>query len=320
MKSNTKRRICIYAVALITILYIFSLQKLAPHEISETFLDYFDTVSEITVYAKNDKAIEKSKKYMQTANNELSAEDGKIYRYNNGEAVEFSPDAQQLIEYAKNFTAENSDYFSVYLNPVIKAWDIKNNPGAIPDISHRLDEVNEQRELNLGACAKGYVTLRLADILKENKISSALINLGGNTYALGTKPDGSKWKIGIQNPKDESGIIGIVSAENLAVVTSGDYQRYFDLNGRRYHHILDPKTGFPTNNGLHSVTVICGDALLADALSTAVFVAGIDDGQKLLKKYDAYGIFITDDTVYFSKDIENIFKQKDLSYKYKFLN
>lgn len=320
MKSNIKRRVCIYGVAFLLVAYIFTLQKGAPHEITETYLDMFDTVSEITVYAKNDKALSKCEKYMQTSDSELSAENGTLYRYNSGEDAEFSQDAENLISFAKDFTAENSDYFSVYLNPVIKAWDIKNNSGTIPDVSLALSKAAEQKELNLGACAKGFVSMRLADILTENGVSSALINLGGNTYALGTKPDGSKWKIGIQNPKDENGIVAVISAENLAVVTSGDYQRYFDLNGKRYHHILDPKTGYPTDNGLHSVTVVCSDALLADALSTAAFVAGVDEGQKLLEKYNAYGIFITDNTVYFSKDLENILKQKDFSYKYEFLN
>ncbi|HAL63295.1 MAG TPA: FAD:protein FMN transferase, partial [Clostridiales bacterium] len=127
------------------------------------------------------------------------------------------------------------------------------------------------------------------------------------------------WHIGIQNPKNADSIIGIISAENLAVITSGDYQRYFDLDGIRYHHILDPKTGYPANSGLHSVTVISDNPTLCDALSTAAFVAGIEKGAELLKKYDSMGIFITDDTVYFSKSLENIFKQTDFSYKYEFL-
>ena len=118
---------------------------------------------------------------------------------------------------------------------------------------------------------------------------------------------------------DESTVIGYVTAENLAVVTSGDYQRYVEIEDKRYHHILDPRTGYPAESGVHSVTVICESAMLADVLSTAAFVAGVEDGHKLLESYGAMGIFITDDTVYFSKKLENIFKQMDFSYKYKFL-
>lgn len=319
MKSDVKRHLAVYGVAALVIIYIFAMKNSAVKEEQITVTDCFDTVSEITVYSKNDKSLKKCKKYMQEMNDELSAENGKLSKYNSGKNVAFSDDANTLIEYSKNFTNENPDYFSVYLNPLVRVWDIKNNSGQIPDISEAMKLTEQKKELNLGASAKGFVTMKLADIIKADGISSALINLGGNTYAIGTKPDGTKWKIGIQNPNDENSIIGVITAENIAVVTSGDYQRYFDLNGVRYHHIFDPKTGFPSNNGLHSVTVICSDALLADSLSTAAFVAGLENGQKLLKKYDAYGIFITDDTIYFSKELENIFKQNDFSYKYEFI-
>lgn len=313
-----------FSLILVTILVILSVIfniKNTKKERNAVFFDYFDTVTEIAVVAKNDKPIKSCEKYLKKMNDELSAdsENGLISRYNKGENVEFSEDAKELIDFSKSFSLENENYFSVYLDPLIKAWDIKNNSGYIPDIDNAITECSKKNTLNLGGIAKGFVTEKLIEILKKDNVSSALINLGGNTYALGKKPTGESWHIGIKNPKDENGIIGIISAENLAVITSGDYERYFDLDGIRYHHILNPKTGYPANNGLHSVTVISDNPTLCDALSTAVFVAGLEKGIKLLKKYDCMGILITDDTVYFSKSLENIFKQTDFSYKYEFL-
>lgn len=320
MHSKHNAYLTILITALVVIFTVLSIKN-PPKLRSRQFLDYFDTVTEITVFSKSEKPINACENYIKKMNTELSAdsENGFIFRNNNGENVEFSKDTVELIEFSKEFSKDNSEYFSVYLDPLIKAWNIKNNEGTIPDISDALIKCQKKDTLNLGGVAKGFVTDKLVNILKENNVSSALINLGGNTYALGKKPTGEKWHIGIQNPKNADSIIGIISAENLAVITSGDYQRYFDLDGIRYHHILDPKTGYPANSGLHSVTVISDNPTLCDALSTAAFVAGVEKGAELLKKYDSMGIFITDDTVYFSKSLENIFKQTDFSYKYEFL-
>ncbi|MBR4720368.1 MAG: FAD:protein FMN transferase [Clostridia bacterium] len=319
--SNSQKRVLTLFITVIVVLSVIFRIKSTAKERNAIFYDYFDTVTEIKVVSKSDKPISDCKKYIEKMDSEFSAdsENGLIYRFNNGETADFADDTKELIEYARNFSNENPDYFSVYLDPLIKAWDIKNNKGVIPDVREKLLECSNENTLNLGGIAKGYVTEKLVEILKKDGVSSALINLGGNAYAYGKKPTGESWRIGIQNPKDEDGIVGIISAENLAVITSGDYQRYFELDGVRYHHILNPKTGFPANNGLHSVTVISDNPTLCDALSTSAFVAGLKDGIELLKKYSCMGIFITDDTVYFSKELENIFKQTDFSYKYEFI-
>lgn len=321
MKSETKQRIFLYSVIALVVLSVFTVPKLSPSKRTITIDDCFDTISDITIYSMTNKPLSDCKKYMNNMNTELSPDDssGTIYKLNNGLPAELSDDVQELLQFGKDFSSENPDFFSIYLYPLEKVWNVKNNTGYIPDVQPALAKAQEQNQISLGAIAKGYITDRLVEILEKDGVKSALINLGGNTYALGTKPDGSNWKIGIQDPKDENNIIGTIKAENLAVITSGDYQRYFELNGKRYHHIFDPKTGFPSDSGLHSVTIISDNAALADALSTAIFVAGKEKGQELLKKYDARGIFITDDTVYFSKSLEKIFKQQDFSYKYEFM-
>ncbi|MDD6736378.1 MAG: FAD:protein FMN transferase [Clostridiales bacterium] len=316
-----KKRIIFYILLAASVVLIFLSQKLAPSLKSVTITDCFDTVTEITVYSRSEKPIKDCEKYLYSAEKMFSATnpEAEIYRLNHGENVDLSDDTKEIIELGKTFTKHNSEYFSIYLNPLSEAWDIKNNSGVIPDITDAMQEVREKKSINLGAVAKGYAADKLCSILRKDGITSAMLSLGGNAYAIGKKPTGESWKIGIQSPKDESKIVGIISAENLAVVTSGDYQRYFELNGVRYHHIFDPKTGYPATNGLHSVTVIGENAALCDALATTAFVAGLKDGQELLKKYNVRGIFITDDTVYFSKSLENIFKQTDFSYKYEFI-
>ncbi len=318
-----KHRFFLYAIILLTVLVLFLIQYLNPKEHKVTITDCLDTVSEITIHSNKKSVLyDDCVNYIRQMDAELSANDenSSLYRFNSGEDITFSEDALAVIEFGKQFGEENPELFSIYLEPLIKAWDIKNNAGAIPDIKPLMEEVKLQKSINLGAVAKGYITDRLVDILRKNGITSALINLGGNTYAIGKKTTGENWKIGIQDPKNENELIGVLTAENLAVVTSGDYQRYFEKDGIRYHHILDPKTGYPSKSGLRSVTIISENAALADALSTAIFVAGVEKGKELLKKYNARGILITDDTVYFSKSLENIFRQNTFSYKYEFIN
>jgi FAD:protein FMN transferase len=143
------------------------------------------------------------------------------------------------------------------------------------------------QSIDLGGIGKGYAGDRFVDVFREYGVSSAFTNIGGNVVALGTKPDGSPWRVGIQHPRQESSLIGLVSATDKAVVTSGDYQRYFmDDKGKRYHHILNPTTGYPAEPDLVSVTVVAESSMDADALSTMFFIAGLEKGLSLLKGFN----------------------------------
>lgn len=142
------------------------------------------------------------------------------------------------------------------------------------------------QSIDLGGIGKGYAGDKLLGVFKRYGISSAYTNIGGNVAALGVKPDGSPWRVGIRHPRQEDSIIGLVSVADKSVVTSGDYQRYFiDSHGKRYHHILDPSTGYPAESGVVSATVIADSSMAADALSTMLFVAGIEKGLELLKRF-----------------------------------
>ena len=156
-------------------------------------------------------------------------------------------------------------------------------------------------QLDLGGIAKGYAAGRVRTILREAGVTSAIISLGGNVAAVGKKPDGSAWTVGLQDPDRPEAYFGTVSIEDACVVTSGAYQRYFEENGQLYHHIIDPATGRPAESGLTSVTVVAdgaaGNGTMCDALSTALFVMGEDRALELWRSgvYDFDLILVTED-------------------------
>ena len=131
-------------------------------------------------------------------------------------------------------------------------------------------------QLDLGGIAKGYAADLLRAQLEKEGVTSATLDLGGDVFVMGRKTDGSDWRIAVKDPADTESYLGVVSAADKFIVTSGVYERYFEENGVRYHHILDPKTGCPAESGLVSVTVLCENGAWADALSTACFVLGPD--------------------------------------------
>jgi thiamine biosynthesis lipoprotein len=139
------------------------------------------------------------------------------------------------------------------------------------------------QSIDLGGIGKGYAGDKTVEVLRGLGISSACSNLGGNVVTLGARPDGGPWQVGIQHPRQEKSLLGAVSVVDQTVVTSGDYQRcYTDRQGKRHHHILDPRTGYPAQSGLISVSIVSNHSIVADALSTAVFVAGLERGLEFL--------------------------------------
>ena len=153
-------------------------------------------------------------------------------------------------------------------------------------------------------------------IFRDSGVKNAIISLGGNVYALGSRPDGSAWEVGITDPMDKSGLIGSVSVEDSAVVTSGGYQRFFERDGVTYHHIINPKTGKSAESGLASVTVISQSGTLADGLSTALFVSGLDEASELWRKIGGFeAVFVENNgSIHVTENIADDFKcDKDFS-------
>lgn len=244
-------------------------------------------------------------------------EESEISKINSagGAPVEVSPETAALIKKGIYYSELSGGAFDITIGPVSRLWDFKSGEHIIPDagaIAEALSHVNYENimvsdnvvtltdpaaAIDLGALAKGYVADRIRDYLEKQGIKRAFINLGGNILAMGTKPDGSDYNVGIQAPfKDTGEPITSVKVADKSVVTSGTYQRYFEADGKLYHHILDPRTGYPCENTLTSVTIITNSSLTADAFSTTCFLLGYDESMKMISQMENVdAIFITND-------------------------
>jgi thiamine biosynthesis lipoprotein len=147
--------------------------------------------------------------------------------------------------------------------------------------------------VDLGGIAKGFAGDALMGVFRRHGVRSAFVNFGGGVSVLGARPDGAPWRVGVRHPREE-GLIGALQVTECAVVTSGDYERCFFAGGRRYHHLIDPRTGYPADSGLISVTVVADSGITADALSTAAFIAGPDAGLRLIGRVKGAGAVLID--------------------------
>lgn len=220
--------------------------------------------------------------------------------------VKVSEETGFLLERALEWSERTEGTFDPTIGKIVKLWGIGTESAAIPDpkqlkqavqltdfkkvsVVHEeggtfVQTAKEQR-IDLGGIAKGYVTDKVRDLLINEGVSSALIDLGGNIAVLGSSPKSEKWKLGLQHPFRPRGeYFGITEVTDVSVVTSGPYERYFESGGVRYHHIFDPLTGYPAQSDLASVTIIGTNSTDADALSTSLFVMGFERSISLLQE------------------------------------
>lgn len=280
----------------------------------------FDTVIKIQILDPADESIlDGLKKLCEKYDTMFSATntDSELYKLNhaNGQPFTVSSETANLIREGIHYSELSGGAFDLTIEPVSALWDFKADKPTVPSsdaiaqaVSHvdytKVDIQDNtvtledpEAGIDLGAIAKGYIADQVKTYLKKQGIKHAIINLGGNVDVIGTKPDGSKYNIGIQKPFDESGeAITSVQLKDQTVVTSGIYERYFKKNGKLYHHILDPRTGYPCENNLYSVSIITDSSTKADALSTTCFLLGYEKGMELIQSMDGVeAIFITDD-------------------------
>ena len=289
-------------------------------DIQEASRDVFamDTYMTVTAYGENaEAAVDAAQAEIERLDALLSTgdADSEIAKLNADGSAELSEDAGYLTERALELYQETDGAFDIAIYPVMEAWGFPTQNFQVPS-QETLDQLLpltdagnisydketrkisfgvEGMKIDLGGIAKGYTSSRIMDIYKDNGITSGLVNLGGNVQALGTKTDGTKWKIAVQSPDDTEDYLGILSVQDKAVITSGGYERYFEQDGVTYHHIIDPKTGYPADTGTISATVICESGALSDALSTMCILLPVDQAFKLVKSFDADAILIDED-------------------------
>lgn len=256
--------------------------------------------------------------------------------------VELNPETINILKKAREISdLSGGAAFDITVAPLVKTWGIGTDNPKVPaeNVVRELSSLVDYKDVlidektcsaslrrkgqmvDLGGIAKGYIGDLAVSIYKKHGIKSACANLGGNVVVVGGKPDGSPWKVGIQNPRGHNGeLVGTVEVVDKAVVTSGDYQRYFFKDGRRYCHIFDPRTGYPIDSGLMSVTIIASSSADADGLAK-VIVLGLDRGMELVKAYGkAEAIFITSDKkIYATPGLRDKFRFEDATHEYTYV-
>lgn len=297
-------------------------------EFKQTFFA-MDTFITLTAYGKNaDAVLKEAENKMAELESLWSVTDEKsevfTINHSKGNAVEISNVTADLLAFALQMASQTDGALDPTIYPVVDAWGFTGEENRIPE-SHELarllgrvgyDKVKlngnkvivpDGTEVDFGAVGKGYAGDILSGLLMDAGIRSSLIDLGGNIQAVGSKPDGSDWKIGIRNPLGD-GNLGVLSVSDRAVVTSGSYERYFvGEDGKEYGHIIDPETGYPAESGLLSVTVIAKQGKLCDALSTSLFVMGLDKAMDYWNQYQDFDMILVTEQqeIYLTEGIQS---------------
>ena len=257
-----------------------------------------DTIMQITAYGGTDDALNEARAVIEALDAELDATDPQsaLSQVKNGDTL---PQSILLpLKTAQTIAAATDGALDVTLYPVSAAWGFYTKEYRVPpqtqiqtllknrgefSLQNNRFSCTDGTKFDLGSVAKGYAADCAAKKLRESGVQGAVLSLGGNVQTVGRKPDGSDWRVSVTDPLQPDGTVCDLYVDETAVVTSGSYQRSFTENGKTYHHILDPATGAPAQSGLLSVTVVCAEGTLADGLSTALFVLGLERGTALWK-------------------------------------
>ena len=283
---------------------------------------YFDTVISVSFYAGRnggelmDHCMEMCEEFERIFSR--TDENSELYAVNHRSTnrVKVSDEIRELTEKGLEYYALSGGKFDITIAPLSDLWDFKSEDAAVPaeaKIREAQKKVGADRVhidgeelvfdrddtmIDLGALVKGYAADCMKEYLTGEGVTSGLINLGGNVLTIGSKPGGKKWNIGIQKPfgtHDQTA--DVVAVEDQTVVSSGIYERYFEQDGKLYHHILDPDTGYPVDNDLEGISVICDSSLEGDAMSTTCLLMGVSGAEAFLKEREGVeGILITRDS------------------------
>ena len=278
---------------------------------------YFDTVVTVTFYGAEEGALEDlwalCSRYENLLSKTIPTSDVSRINAAGGQPVTVDPETWEILRRAKDISAMTDGAFSVTIAPISAMWDFTGGTNRMPTEEARiaaLPLVDDQKitlgegntvtlpagmMIDLGGIAKGYIADAAAEMLKD-RVYGAALSFGGNVYVLGNKPDGSVFRVGLQDPGKMTGIyMAVVGTKDNSIVTSGTYERFFEVDGVRYHHILDPRTGLSSTSDLSSATFIMTSSMDADALATACIVRGSEWSMNFAKQHDLDAVFITTD-------------------------
>ncbi len=315
------KKICAFALAAVLFLSGCGAAK-TDNTASDTGF-YFDTVISVSLYEPKDaslidKCFQIAKHYEDLFSATLPESDISHVNRAASAPVVVDPETALVLSFGKYYYESTANRFALTIGALSSLWDLSAVPtedyvlpseGAIENALDTVDDdmlliegdtvtlLDPEARLDLGGIAKGYVADRMKEYLVSKGVTSAIINLGGNVVTIGSKPDGTPFTVGIQAPfEDEGTPIAALKISDQSLVTSGVYERYREVDGKLYHHILDTKTGYPVENSLLSVTILSSNSTEADALSTAVFAMGLADGRAYIEALpDIEAIFVTSD-------------------------
>ncbi len=330
------------AVIVFSLVQYFNRSDIGMVQVDRQQIGIMDTVVTVRVYAETkeagDEAADKALSVMKGLEDELSRHVAGspvdvINRKAGKEAVQVSPHVLSVIQEALETARLTGGAFDITVTPLLDLWAIGTVEARVPGpaeieekmglIDYSQVQIQEGRvflpregmALDLGGVAKGYIVDQGIAALREEGIQAAYLDAGGDIRVMGEKPDGTPWRIGIRHPRDRNKVLAVIPLTgDGAVVTSGDYQRYFEEGGIRYHHIIDPATGYPARAGVLSATVIAGDTMTADILSTAFFVLGVEKSLELVEALPGIeAVLITEDLqIYMSSGIEDSIELKEV--------
>ena len=330
---------CLTAGILTVLLLSCSIQ-----ERTRTEINLLGTTCTVTIYSRNpapvlDRVFNRLWEIDRTM--KYSGDESEVSIVNmtaGGPGVDVEPSTLEVIKRGLYYSKLGNGRFDITIGPLVSLWGIgKDAEGRVPpqdQIQKAVSLIGYDRlhingstvtlddpgmSIDLGGIAKGYAADEVAGILEENGVQYGLINLGGNVLAYGSKPDGSPWRIGVQNPNNPRGsFLGVLSVTGKAVVTSGPYERFFIQDGKRYHHILDTATGYPVENGVMSATIVAVQSIDADGLSTLVFSLGPEKGISLINTLDGVEALVitAEGKLYTSSGIKDYFTLTDDTFRF----
>ncbi len=300
----------------ILLILLFCLGGCAGSQAQEAEFFAMDTVIWLQAYGPQE-ALEQAKAEILRLDRQLSIEgaDSEIAQLNQTGSYTLSAETAALLQQALDISRATGGAYDCTIQPVAALWGWYGDAPAVPPqealdaamslVDYRAVTLDgdvvvfalEGMGIDLGGIGKGYAAGCAAQVLRDAGVTSACLSLGGNVRVIGAKPDGSVWNIGVADPASPADYLATLSVTDCAVVTSGGYNRYFEENGHRWHHILDPRTGYSAESGLSSVTIVSKDDTLADGLSTALFVMGLEDACQFWRDavYDFEAVLIADD-------------------------